>query len=115
MNMEIREEIKDGVAVITVVGELIAGAEVSAFHARIKELAQQGIIHIVVDFEGVKWFGSAMLGVLAASYATLQSVDGDICLTGVNEKVDSILRVTRLGTIFTCFDTKEEAISSFNG
>ena len=111
--MKIQEKIQIDVAVLTVSGTLMSGPDVSPFHDHIRKLSLDGINNVVVDFSKVKWFGSSMLGVLAASLTTLRKQSGDIRLTGTTKKIDSILMVTKLAGIFLTFDTVDLAVSSF--
>ena len=52
------------------------------------------------------------LGVLITSLTTLLSTGGDLRLTGITKKIDSILMVTQLAGIFQTLDSVEEAIES---
>jgi len=61
----------------------------------------------------VKWFGSSMLGVLTASLSTVRTDGGDVRLAGVVDKIESILMVTQLASIFRTFRTVDEAVGSF--
>ena len=109
--MKIREEIQNDVAILTLSGLLMSGPDVYPFHDHIKK---SSIKNVVVDFSNIKWLGSSMLGVLTASLTTLRNEGGDLRLTGVPEKIDSILMVTKLSGIFRTFDTVDQAVSSFN-
>ena len=111
--MQIKEDIRGDVAVLTVKGALMSGPEVSGFHDHIKRLLKDGLCKVVVDFAKVKWFGSAMLGVLTASLTTLRNAGGDMRLTGVTKKIDSILMVTQLSGIFRTLDSVDRAVASF--
>ena len=111
--MEIREDIHDGVAVLAVTGRLSSGPEVAEFQDHIKKLAQRDLYNVVVDFSDVQWFGSAMLGVMTASLAILRKGGGDMRLTGVTSKIESILKVTRLTDVFKALSSVEQAVASF--
>ena len=111
--MRIDEEIRNDVAVLKVSGPLMSGPDVTPFHDHIKNLIKDGISRIVVDFSKVKWFGSAMLGVLIASLTTVRNAGGDLRLTGITEKIDSILMVTQLAGIFRTLDSVDRAVASF--
>ncbi len=106
--MRIEEEFRDNVAVLQV-----SGPDVAPFHDRIKGLIEEGTANLVVDFSKVKWFGSAMLGVLIASLTTVRNAGGDLRLTGITEKIDSILMVTQLAGIFRSLDTVDRAVASY--
>ena len=111
--MRIEEEIRNDVAILTVTGALMSGPDVAPFHEHIKRLVKDGITRVVVDFSKVKWFGSAMLGVMIASLTTLRNAGGDMRLTGITEKIDSILMVTQLAGIFRTLDSVDRAVASF--
>ncbi len=111
--MRIKEEIREDVAVLTLSGALMSGPEVAPFQDHVKRLVKDGITNVVVDFSKVKWFGSSMLGVLTASLTTLRNEGGDLRLTGITKKIESILMVTRLAGIFRTLDTVDRAAASF--
>ena len=111
--MKIREEIRDNVAVLTLSGNLMSGPEVAPFHDYIKRLMLDGISKVVVDFSKVKWFGSAMLGVMVGALTSVKQVNGDIRLTGVTKKIESILMVTKLASIFRTLNSVDRAVASF--
>ena len=111
--MKIKEQIRDDVVVLTISGPLMGGPEVAPFHDYVKKLVANGICHVVVDFSKVKWFGSAMLGVLTASLSTVRNAGGDIRLVGITKKIESIMVVTHLAGIFRAIETVDRAVASF--
>jgi len=115
MSTTIREEIYDDVAVLVVIGNLVAGPDVAVLHDHVKKLVGSGVVRVVVDFSAVSWFGSAMLGVLAASYTTVQNAGGGVRLIGVTEKVAQIMDVTRLSDVFEILPTLDDAMISLRG
>ena len=113
--MKISDRNYDGVVVLTLSGELMSGPEVAPFQDHVKQLLDGGTKNVVVDFSKVRWFGSAMLGVLTASLTSLRGEGGDLRLTGVTKKIESILMVTQLANIFKTFDSVDAAVASFAG
>ena len=111
--MRIREEIRGDVAVLTVSGTLMNGPDVARFFDHARSLVKDGITSVVADFSRVKWFGSTMLGVLVKSLVYLNGAGGDLRLTGITEKIESILMATKLAGIFRTFDTPDRAVASF--
>lgn len=111
--MNLKVEIKDDIAILTLAGELMDGPDVLPFHARIKQLVEDGTTRVIVDFSSVRWFGSAMLGVLTASLATVKSAGGDLRLVGITRRIESILMVTSLASAFQTFRTVNRAMVSF--
>ncbi|MCZ6634859.1 MAG: STAS domain-containing protein [bacterium] len=111
--MDIQEEIRGQVVVFTLSGAMISGPDVAEFHEQVQKLAAEGIVNVVVNFAEVKWFGSAMLGVMSASIAALWNLGGDLRLTGVSPQIESIIKVTKLAEIFKVWDSVDLAIESF--
>lgn len=111
--MKINEVIRKDVAVLTVTGNLISLPDVTPFHDYVKKLIMDGVNKIVVDFSKVRWFGSAMLGVMIASLKTVQNAGGDIRLTGITKRIEHIIMVTRLASLFRTLDTVDRAVTSF--
>jgi anti-anti-sigma factor len=111
--MNISQEIRSDVAVLTVDGSQSSAPEVAPLHNHIKRLQTAGINKVVVDFTAVKWFGSCMLGVMTASLSTLRREGGDLLITGVASRITEILYATQLEQVFRSQDSVDQAIACF--
>ena len=111
--MHIQEEIRDDVAVMSINGDVMGGPDVASFRDHITRLIGAGITKVVIDFSGVKWFESSMLGMLTACLTMLRNAGGDLRLAGITEKIEEILRVTQLAGVFRTLDTVDRAVASF--
>jgi anti-sigma B factor antagonist len=111
--VKINEEIRGDVAILSVTGALMSGPEVAEFHDHVKRLVKDGVVNLVADFAKVKWFGSSMLGVMTASLTTVRNAGGDIRLTGITKKIESILMVTQLAGIFRTLDSVDRSVASY--
>ena len=111
--MELHEEIRDGVAVLRLVGEPKSGPEIAPLQDRIKSLVDEGVCSVVVDFEKVNWFGSCVLGVLAGSLLTLKREGGDLRLSNLDNKLKRIFSLARMDEVYQVFDTADLAVASF--
>jgi anti-sigma B factor antagonist len=111
--MKIKERIENHVAILTVNGNMMGGPETTALHEYVKGLIKDGIHKIVINLSGVKWMNSSGLGVLMACHSTAQAAGGDLRLSNVTEKVESLFMITKLVRIFQTFENEERAVSSF--
>jgi anti-sigma B factor antagonist len=111
--MKIKEKIEGDVAVLQISGKLMGGPETQELHDHIKGLIADNIKKIVIDLSKVKWMNSSGLGVLMASYTTVKNKGGELKLANVTEKVNNLLMITQLITIFKTFETVERAVASF--
>ncbi len=111
--MKIKEEMKSDVAILILRGELRGGPETTAVHDHIKGLIADGVTKVVVDLAKVKWLNSSGFGVLLGGLTSLRNAGGDLKLAGVTERVESLLMMTKLISIFETFETKDRAVASF--
>ncbi len=112
--MAYKEEVHGDVYVLMIKGKLMGGSETSEIHDRIRELSQVGVKRIVLDLGGVKWMNSSGLGALMSSLTTIKNVGGDLKLSSVADKVESLLMITQLLKIFKTFSSVEDAVKSFH-
>jgi anti-sigma B factor antagonist len=112
--MQIKEKMHGDIAVISLKGKLMGGPETLAIHEKVKELTGKKINKVVIDLGSVKWMNSSGLGALMGAMTTLRNAGGELKLTNVTEKVQSLFMITKLITIFETFDEVEQAVSSFN-
>ena len=68
---------------------------------------------IVVDLSRTDFVDSTFLGVLLAGLKKATLNDGDLRISGLQENVQAIFKLTRLYRIFGIYNTTEEAIKSF--
>ncbi len=112
--MKIKEKIENQVAVLSLTGKMMGGPETTALHDHIRGLMKDGISKVVIDLGGVKWINSSGLGVLMAAMTTLKNVEGQMKLSNVTEKVESLLMITQLIRIFETFDSVDRAVASMS-
>lgn len=111
--MRMSEKEMDGVVVLYPKGKIMGGPDASAVKERLHQLIDQGKKKVVVDLGGVTWMNSSGLGILIGGLTTMRNNGGDLKLAGATEKVQNLLMVTKLITIFESYDTAEEAVASY--
>ena len=111
--MAIKEKIIGDMAVLGISGKLMGGKETLEVHEKIKGLIADKIKKVVVDLSKVKWMNSRGLGVLMAGHTSLANADGSLKISGATEKVNSLLIITQLITIFETYENADRAVASF--
>ncbi len=111
MKLSVRKT--DSVAILDVSGKLMGGPDADVFRETIKNLIDEGYKKVVVNMSQVPFINSTGLGILISAYTTLRKVDGVLKLASVTERIDSLLMITKLGTIFETYSTEEKAVESF--
>ena len=111
MKLNHREE--SGVVVIEPKGKIMGGPESTELHDMLHDFIAQGKKSVVIDLGKVDWMNSTGLGLLISGLTTLKKAGGELKLANVTDKIQSLLTITKLVTIFKSFDTVDEAIQSF--
>lgn len=113
--MNIKKKKAGDVQIISLEGQLLGEPDVSQLSQTITRLLQeQKRKKVVLDLAGVKYINSSGLGLLVSFLASLKKHGGDLCLVGMNDRVESILIVTRLIRVFRFYKSVDRALSSFS-
>ncbi len=111
--MRMSEKEQAGVIVLMPKGKIMGGPDAGAVKERLHQLIDEGKKKVVVDLSGVSWMNSSGLGILIGGLTTMRNAGGDLKLAGTTDKVQNLLMVTKLITIFESYDTVEEAVASY--
>jgi anti-sigma B factor antagonist len=105
---------KKNVAVVAFKTTSISNVEeIAAASKQIKEfIEEKHPKEVVVDFERVKFFSSAVLGLLLDIRAKLKTYDGEIMISAINPQLYRIFKITHLDKIFKFFQNKNDAIKA---
>jgi anti-sigma B factor antagonist len=113
--MQLEQRIQGDVAIITVTGDITLnkGGDV-LLKDKVQSLIQQGNKNIIIDLGGVAYVDSAGLGQLVHAYATTKNKGGALKLVNVTKKLEDLLVVTKLLTVFDTYENESAALSSFS-
>lgn len=111
--MKFADFLEGGVVVLDISGKIMGGDETTMFHGKIHEYITAGNKNILVDLAKVDWMNSVGLGMLISALTTVKNSGGRLVLANIT-KIESILTITRLITVFEHYDSREEAIKSFD-
>jgi anti-sigma B factor antagonist len=111
--MKIKTSEKYGAAIIELKGNVMGGDDTKDFNDLLHKLVEENKLNIVVDLSDVKFMNSSGLGMLIGGLTTIKKSNGSLKLARVGDKIESLLIITKLITIFESFETVEEAVNSF--
>lgn len=95
-------------------GNVMGGPEAVEFGNSLKKLLGEGKKNVVIDLSEVKFMNSSGLGMMISALTSVKSADGVLKLANVTDKIQSLLMITKLITIFETFNSVDEAVKSFN-
>ncbi len=99
--------------VITLKGNVMGGPDGSKLHDTLHELKEAGKTNVVADLGKVKFMNSSGLGMLISAMTTMRNAGGDLRLAKVADRIQSLLVITKLITVFKHFETVKEAVESY--
>lgn len=111
--MKIKVSEKYSAVVVELKGNVMGGPEAQEFSDLLHKFLDEGKKNVVVDLAGVKFMNSSGLGMLISGYTTMKNGGGALKLANATEKINSLLVITKLITIFENFDSVDEAVKSF--
>lgn len=111
MNYSISE--RYNTVIITFKGNMMGGPDAEEFHNAIKELIEKGKTNVVGDLSKVKFMNSSGLGILIAALTSLRNAGGDLKICGASDRIESLLMVTKLITVFKHYKTADEAVEAY--
>ncbi|MBN1124395.1 MAG: STAS domain-containing protein [Sedimentisphaerales bacterium] len=107
----------DDAAVVSFVRQSIgsaAGVEEITDQLR-RFVTEQKPPKVVVDFTGVKFFSSMMLGLLVDVWKRMRKYGGRLLISGIDPQLTRVFRITNLDTIFEFAPDRNAALSKLNG
>jgi anti-sigma B factor antagonist len=105
--------IDSGVAVLEFNGEVTLGQGAGLLRDTIVRALQQGHKKILLDLEEVSYIDSAGLGELVGCRPLARAQGAEIKLVHLQKRVQGLLQITKLITIFETFDDEYKAVQSF--
>ena len=111
--MRLSDREQDGIIVLEPKGKIMGGPDASLLHDKLYEFIEQDKKKVVIDLSRVDWMNSTGLGILISGYTTLRNTNGELKLASVTDKIQSLLTITKLVTVFEAYDTVDEAVESF--
>ncbi len=81
---------------------------------KINSLIQQGHRKLLLNLEGVPYIDSAGLGEIVRTYTTVSRQGGKLKLLNLTKRIQDLLAITKLLTVFETFDAEPEALRSFS-
>lgn len=100
--------------VISFTGKLMGGPEAIDFHNKIEDYLKSGKKNIILELTNVKYVNSSGIGNIVRAFSTVRDAGGKLKLAGASDKVEGVLSITKLLSIFELYYSVDEAAKSFN-
>ncbi|MCB0283295.1 MAG: STAS domain-containing protein [Calditrichae bacterium] len=112
--MQIDVNSVSSVYVVRAKGKLMSPVEVEELTSYFRYLRDKKVTRTVLNLQEMDWMGSIGLGALISCVTTMRNAGGDVHLCNLNEKLRSIMKITRLDQVFAIFDSEELAVQNYS-
>jgi anti-sigma B factor antagonist len=112
MKSQIRDQ--GDVRIIVLSGKITIGSGDVKIRELIAAALDEGKIKILLDLAGVSAIDSSGIGEMVACYTTVTKRGGQLKLLNMSPKINDILQVTQLITVFDVFEDEAEALAAFS-
>ena len=111
--MEIVERTVSDVTVLDLKGKMTLGEGDELLKDKINSLLASGKKKLLLNLEAVPYIDSAGLGEVVRTYTTVSRQGGSLKLLNLTKRIEDLLSITKLLTVFDTFDSEAEAIQSY--
>jgi anti-sigma B factor antagonist len=112
VQLKLKTRTVDGVSIVDCIGRIVFGDESSELRDKVRGLIEQNK-RIILNLADVSYIDSGGLGTLVALYTTARNAGGAVKLLKLTPRVDDLMQITKLLTVFEVYDNEKEAITSF--
>jgi anti-sigma B factor antagonist len=102
-----------GVTVVDLDGRITLGEGTAALRDLIKDLVSKNQKNILLNLGNVSYIDSAGLGELVGCRTTITNAGGMLKLLNLQKKIQDLMQITKLYTLFEAFDDEKQALQSF--
>ena len=103
----------ENVEIISLQGKITIGSGDTQLREVISTAVNSGKTNVLLDLSGVTTIDSSGIGELVGSYTTVTNRGGKLKLLHLPAKLNELLHVTQLITVFEVYDNEREALASF--
>ena len=94
-------------------GKITLGEGTMAVRNTVRDLLKAGGKKIVLNLAEVNYIDSPGVGELVSTYTTVVNQGGQLKLLSLTKKIQEVMAITRLLTVFQVYESESESIASF--
>ena len=112
--MQIHEREVNDVTIMDVHGKLTLGEGDELLRDKVNSLMHQDRKKMILNLAEVPYIDSAGLGEIVRTYTTVSRQGGSLKLLSLTKRIQDLLAITKLLTVFETFDSEKDAVKSFS-
>jgi anti-sigma B factor antagonist len=112
MSMVLNPRRLDDVVILDLSGRITMGEGTLILRDRIQKLLAAGDRKFLLNLADVDYIDSSGLGELVTSFTTVRNQEGQLKLLNLTRRVQDLLQITKLLTVFEVFNDEAEALKT---
>jgi len=114
MEITIARRTVDDIKILDCSGKIVLGEGTMTVRNMVRDIITAGGKKIILNLADVSYVDSSGIGELVSTYTTVTSAGGQLKLLNLTKKIEQLLAITKLLTVFQVFEDEQAAIASFN-
>ena len=112
MSLVVNPRRLDDVVILDLSGRITMGEGTVILRDRIQRLLSAGDRKFLLNLADVDYIDSSGLGELVTAFTTVRNKEGELKLLNLTRRVQDLLQITKLLTVFEAFDSESEALKN---
>ena len=112
--LSIKERQAGDVTILDLSGKITIGEGSVQLREAVRKLLDEGKKKILLNLGDVSYVDSSGIGELVSSYTTTNNQGGQLKLLNLTKKIQDLLMITKLLTVFQTYDNEQDAVASFS-
>jgi anti-sigma B factor antagonist len=112
--MKIETRSVGDVRILDCSGKITLGEGTMAVRNTVRDILKNNGKKIILNLADVNYIDSSGIGELVSTYSTVANTGGQLKLLNLTKKIQELLAITKLLTVFQVFDNEQSALASFS-
>lgn len=100
--------------IVSLKGNLIAKPQAEELFVELENAMVEGVKNLMIDLENMEYMNSTGLSVLINLLTQTRNKGGDVVIVSVSEKINKLLVITKLNSVFNIRENREQAITELS-
>src|SRR6516165_11539131 len=102
------------ITLVDLSGRIALGEGSALLRKTIRDLLDGGRVKIVLNLGDVNYIDSSGIGELVSGFTAVRNRGGELKLLNLTKKINDLLQLTKLFTVFEVYNDEPSAVGSFN-
>jgi anti-sigma B factor antagonist len=111
--MKIEARTIGDVTILDCSGKITLGEGTMTVRNTVRDILKGNGKKIILNLGDVNYIDSSGIGELVSTYTTVTNSGGQLKLLNLTKKIQELLAITKLLTVFQVFDSEQAALASF--